>query len=100
MFESFKRFGKFLKYGLQSLMGVVLIVTIFIDMNSEITALAILAGLFLMAVIETLARGIVWIISGYFETNTDINPARLRQMREYYTCYRLRNKLSKLLKKI
>lgn len=100
MFESLKRFGKFLKYGLQGCIGGVSIIVLFSEWDSEMTIIPILSGLFLIALVETIARGVVWIISGYFESSSqdDISKIRVRQMRNYYTYSYLRDKISRIFK--
>src|SRR5579862_3772003 len=65
MFEVFKRFGKFIKYGLQSVVAIVAIITLCVDMSGEVAALALFGGLLVIGIVEGLARAVVWIVSGY-----------------------------------
>lgn len=99
MFEVFKRVGKFVKYGLQGLIATVVIGSIFfggIRNASELICFLFL-GLLLICIVEGLARATVWIISGYFESTAknNIPSNELKKMKEYYTCYRLMEKINK-----
>jgi hypothetical protein len=89
MFEAFKRIGVFLKFGLQ---GIFIVLGAYLICCGAIKPLGAITVL--IVVIEVLARIIVWIISGYFETNpkANISQTDLRKMREYYTYHHLRNR--------
>lgn len=102
MFEVFKRFGKFLKYGLQGVTAIATVIMLYYNKSDEGLAIILfLGGSLLIGIIEVLARAVVWIISGYFETNSkaNISLSKLKQMREYYTYYHLRKTLLKILNK-
>ena len=102
MFEVFKRFGKFLKYGFQSILIIFIIFELFCNGLNKETGWVLIGLITIAGVIELIARAFVWIISGYFETRSEsnISSSQLKQMREYYTCYHLKNKMLKLLQKL
>ncbi len=92
MFEVMKRFGKSLKYGLQFILGIYVLVGIF-----QYEGATFFSALFAIVLIETFSRVTVWIISGYYETNprSKINPLFMKQMRDYYRCVKLVKKIAK-----
>ncbi len=101
MFELLKRLGKFIRYGLHSLIVVIVIAHLLFDrLYANEILFSLFTGLLFISFVEVLARTAVWIVSGYFESKpkTKISQKNLNSMREYYTYRRLRNKFLEVIK--
>lgn len=91
MFEAITRLAKFIKYTVQGLIGLL---GLFNALNiSDITV--IIWPIACLILTEGLARIVVWIVSGYFETcsTEKISQEDLTKMKNWYSFVKLRNKL-------